>query len=62
MRHATKSSSADNLDKYVLCLNSGKDTFENPNNDDEDKVCKVVTISIIHASCDKHHSKLSDIK
>ena len=54
MRHAIKSS-ADNLDKFDLCLNSGKDTFENPNNIDEDKVCKW-SLFQMHASCNKHHS------
>ena len=39
--------------------NSGKDTFENLN-DNEDKVCKVVTAINHHASFFKHHLKLSD--
>ena len=49
-----KSSSVDDLE--TLINNSGKEILENLYDDHEEDI-KVVTVSICHASCHKHHSK-----
>ena len=52
--HGVKSSSVDDLE--TLINNSGKEILENLYDDHEEDI-KVVTVSICHASCHKHHSK-----